>query len=176
MLSCSDLSRPGAVVDQEASRLTASIMQLAIAPVFLISAVAVLLTLMAQRYGRVIDRTRTLLREGDKLYGNFRPADHLNREIRSLYRRARLLRTTIILSSLSIFFIVLAIFLLFLDMMFHRGIQRGPELSFLCALIVLLVSTVLFIEDFAISLPSVKHDIATRAENVNLEEEPKDQA
>ncbi len=163
-------------MEHEPSHLTATIMQLAIAPVFLISAVAVLLTLMAQRYGRVIDRTRTLLREGEKLYGRFRSADHLNREIRSLYQRARLLRTTIILASLSIFFVVMAIFLLFLDLMFHHGIQRGPEISFLCALVVLLISTILFIEDFAISLHSIKHDINTRAENIDLEESAKEQS
>lgn len=147
------------------SQIAANVMEMAIAPVFLISAVAVLLTCMAQRYGRVIDRIRTLLREGDRIYGHTRSKDNLNREIRSLYRRAKLLRSTIIFASLSIFFVVLAIFLLFLDLMFQRGVPYAAEVSFIASLIVLLVSTGLFIEDFAISLRSIKLDIRARADD-----------
>jgi hypothetical protein len=159
-------------MNQSSSQITASVMQSAIAPVFLISAVAVLVTCMAQRYGRVIDRTRSLLREGDRIFGHHRPKEHINLEIRSLYRRAKLLRTTIILASLSIFFVVLAIFFLFLGLMFQQGIPYAPEITFILSLVVLLISTGLFIEDFAISLQSIKYDIKNRGDDGVLESTP----
>ncbi len=144
--------------------MIANVMQSAIAPAFLISAVSVIVSCMAQRYGRVIDRIRSLLREGDMLFGERRPREHINKEIRSLYKRARLLRTTIILASFSIFFVVLAIFLLFLDLMFQTSLPHGPEVSFIASLIVLLVSLGLFIEDFLISLEFIKYDISIRGD------------
>src|SRR5690348_10007861 len=117
--------------DLISSNESVSIMSQAIAPVFLISAVAVVLTCMATRYGRVIDRIRTLLREGDKLYGKFRSSDHVRKEIQSLYRRAKILRTSVILTVLSIFFVVFAIFMLFIELLFHFDLRWGPETSFL---------------------------------------------
>lgn len=154
-------------MDISTTQLTANVMQAAIAPVFLISAVAVILSCMMLRYGRVIDRTRSLLREGDLLFGQKRPSEHTHQEIRSLYRRARILRTTIVLASLSIFFVVLAIFFLFIDLMFQQGLPHAPEISFLFSLIVLLVSMGLFIEDFVISLDTLKEDIKLRG-NVDI--------
>ncbi len=75
----------------------AKLMSASIAPVFLITGIGGILSTMALRYGRVIDRIRTLLRDGPKLYRKEIGTDHLNRELRSLYKRARLLRMSIIL-------------------------------------------------------------------------------
>jgi hypothetical protein len=145
-----------------AAKDTAHIMQLALAPVFLISALGVLLTAMSQRYGRVIDRARTLLRDGNKLYGQFANMDHVDKELRSLLRRARILRSTIILASASIFLVVIAVMLVFIELMVNRKLFMLSELSFVSSLVVMLVAIVLFIEDFAISLQALKHDIKTR--------------
>lgn len=42
----------------------AKLMSASIAPVFLITGIAGILSIMSLRYGRVIDRIRTLLRDG----------------------------------------------------------------------------------------------------------------
>ncbi len=142
--------------------LTQQVMSQAIAPVFLISSVVLLTNCMSLRYGRVIDRIRTLLRDGSKLYGKYTDLDHVERELRQLYRRARLLRLAVILSCVSIFFVVLAIFFLYLGLRYQWLFQFLPEIFFLLGLAVLLLSVGLFTEDFAISLASIKHDINTR--------------
>src|SRR5438045_1343794 len=82
---------------------------LAIAPVFLISGAGGILAAMAVRYGRAIDRAREALhacRAGE--------ADDVDRkmaeeELRVHYRRAHLLRITIITNVLSIFAVSLCI-------------------------------------------------------------------
>ena len=152
---------------------TIDILSKAIAPVFLISAVALVVNGQTARYGRVIDRARTLLREGRKLYERD-INDHVSVELRSLYRRAHILRTAIILASTSIFFVVIAIFLLFLGLMFEVSIPLAPEFSFVASLAILLISMALFIEDFAISLKSLKHDIYSRGDPSILEDSGRD--
>ncbi len=154
--------------------LVAKTMQAAVAPVFLISAVAVLLSCMATRYGRVIDRIRTLLRDGKMLYGKFTNKDHLEKEIGSLYRRAKILRNSMILATCSILLIVIAVMLLFLHLRYEFSFYTAPEIFFAIALFALVGSVVMFIEDFAISLDSIKNDINTRgyADAIDPHSEP----
>ena len=150
---------------------TVQALSASLAPVFLISGVGLLLNGMTARYGRVIDRTRMLLREGKQLYARDTSHDHLEDELRSLFKRAKLLRTTIILASSSIFFIVLTVFLLFAKFAFEVQVAFGPQFCFLASLIVLLVAMSLFIEDFAISLRVIHNDIRVRG-HVEAGEKP----
>lgn len=148
---------------------TARIMQVAVAPVFLISAVGVLLSAMSSRYGRVIDRMRRLL---DELSANV-PAKskrgdyHL--ELLGLYRRARLLRLTIILAVVSIFCIALTVFVLFAELVLGFDHSYLPEGMFSLSLIVLLAALGLFINDFAISLQYFKVEVRSRMSEQEFE-------
>lgn len=148
---------------------TARLMQVSVAPVFLISAVGVLLGSMTVRYGRVIDRMRRLL---DDLSANVPPKNkridyHL--ELRGLYKRARLLRSTIILAASSIFCIALTIFILFGELITGVSLHFMPEVVFSISLIVLLAALGMFINDFAISLHYFKIEVRGRLSDQEFE-------
>jgi hypothetical protein len=139
------------------------LMSSSIAPVFLITGIGSILSAMSLRYGRVVDRIRTLLRDGPKLYRKEIGTDHLTRELKSLYKRARLLRLSIILAVVSIFAISFTIFVLFFSLAFGLEALYIPQFFFILALILLMVGLALFIQDFAMSLACIEHDMDARS-------------
>lgn len=147
----------------ESSEL-ARIMASSIAPVFLITGIAGILSIMSLRYGRVIDRIRMLLREGPKLYQREIGNDYLRRELRTLYRRARILRIAIITEVASIFAISLTIFAMFFSMSFGIDVLFGPQFLFIASLILLMVGLGLFIQDYALSLNCIENDMNVRSD------------
>ena len=94
----------GTAVAQLIRILTASI-----APVIMISGVGLLLLSMSNRYGRVIDRARELTKDLDATQMDATQEDTrrqlLVEQVQIIYRRARILRLAIILSSASILFV-----------------------------------------------------------------------
>lgn len=150
------------MINAQSSEL-AKVLSTSVAPVFLITGIAAVLSIMSLRYGRVIDRIRTLLRDGPKLYQKDVGADHLSQELRALYKRARLLRLTIILEIIAIFFVALTIFAVFFSLTFDFQLVYPSLGMFIASFVFLLIGLALFISDFAISLSSIKHDMNTRA-------------
>lgn len=140
---------------------TTRAMSTAIAPVFLVTGAATLLTVMAQRYSRVIDRARVVLATYRSHPDNVAGRDLAEKELRSLYRRARLLRTTILLNAISIFCVAATIFVIFANMTLAFALPYVVPGLFTLALLLLLTSLALMIEDFAISLGGLKFEIRT---------------
>lgn len=153
----------------ESVSATAVIMSQALAPVFLITAIAAIVAGMSQRYGRVIDRTRTLLREGDRLYGKFAGHDHVRKEVHALYKRARILRNALVLAASAIVFVVISVLFMFLDLKYAMHATKLAELAFLCSLVIMMMSVIMFMSDFIISLGTLKQDIHTRGEDIFAE-------
>lgn len=133
-------------------------MSTAVAPVFLISGVAVLLGSMNVRYGRVIDRTRQVLADARQRSGGPRPAE-VDAELRTLYGRARVLRLTVILAVATIFSLALCIFLIFTNIIWGVTLPYVIPSLFMVALIFLITSLGFFIEDFATSLSALKSEM-----------------
>ncbi len=134
-------------------------MSVAIAPVFLITGAGTLLGAVTVRYGRVIDRTRVVLREYKLATVTSALKASTDRELLALYRRAKLLRTTLIFTSWSIFNIVLSILVIFANIMLEFALPYVVPVLFGIALILLSVSLMLLIQDVAISLGSLKIEI-----------------
>lgn len=147
----------------------AKLMSASIAPVFLITGIGGILSTMALRYGRVIDRIRTLLRDGPKLYRKEIGTDHLNRELRSLYKRARLLRLSIILGVASIFAVSITISVLFFSLTYGLEALYIPQFFFVLSLVLLMIGLALFIQDFAMSLACIEHDMDVRS-SIDMQE------
>lgn len=141
---------------------TAQMLSIAVAPVFLISGIGALLNIMSLRYGRVIDRTRLLLRGGDKIHQKEMSGEHLKYEIKVLYKRARWLRYTVLCAAAAIFCVSMTIFLAFAENMFNLPMPHYATGFFLIALVFLLTSLVLFMNDFHQSLILIKHDLHAR--------------
>ena len=140
----------------------ATVMSQAVAPVFLITGVSGLIASQGTRFGRVIDRTRTLLREGDKLYPG--QNSYVINELKALYIRAKILRTAIICAAISIFFIANTVLMSFFSFWHDLELQLASELSFVASLVFVMLSVAFFIRDFMIGLRSIAFDIKARSD------------
>ncbi|NMC12045.1 MAG: DUF2721 domain-containing protein [Chloroflexi bacterium] len=133
------------------------ILQTAIGPVILISGVGLLLLSMTNRLGRVIDRSRILVRE-------LRDDSKVNKimvigEIKILAKRAKLLQQSIILVTVSVLFAALLIFALFLTALFHFEYAWLIFILFIGCLAALIAALIMFIRDLNLSLTAFNMDI-----------------
>ena len=131
------------------------ILSASIAPVIVISGVGLLLLSMTNRYSHVIDRARDLAKEVDGT-GDEGRRSLLVRQVQIIYRRARILRVAIILSTASIFFVALTVLSLFAGqvMEIQRDLISVP--CFGLGLIALLGSLYFFIQDVSVSLAALE--------------------
>lgn len=146
------------------------IMQASIAPVTLISGVGLLILSMTNRYGRVIDRSRELLRalegSGRGPDSQFAREHHVTRQIRMLYSRARLLRLGIASSIGCIFCTSLTIFLIFIHLSFGNNLSAAAQFSFIVALILLIAGMGLYLIDMRMSLGALQLEIRAADEDL----------
>lgn len=125
-------------------------LQLSIGPVILISGIGLLLLSMTNRLGRVIDRSRTLIRdlriaaEDDR--GNVRA------QLEILSRRARIVRAAIALAALSVLLAALLVISLFVGALLQLPIVDLLVALFVLCLVSLIVSLAFFISDINLSL------------------------
>ncbi len=137
------------------------ILSASIAPVIVISGIALLLLTMTNRYSRVIDLARELVQDIDHSPETDRHA-LLAEQLRIIYRRARLLRLAIILSSLGILFVAVTILALFAEQVVGLRVDLFSVPSFGLALLALLGSLYFFIRDVGISLAALELQIGSR--------------
>jgi len=136
------------------------VLQVAIGPVILISGVGLLLLTLTNRYGRTIDRSRLLVREFRQAAGADR--SRLEGQIQILYRRARLLRLSILLSGISVLLASLLIIFLFLTALWKLEVGLLISLLFITCMVSLSGSLVAFIRDMNLSLGALKLELGDR--------------
>ncbi len=129
------------------------VLQTAIGPVILISGLGLLLLTMSNRLSRIIDRSRELLDQGDKLFGVDRA--RIDREIAVLWRRARYVRSAIMLAAASCLGAAMLIILLFLTSLLHFEVPLLVSIVFIISMICLIASLVLFIVDVNLTLSAL---------------------
>ena len=135
------------------------ILSASIAPVIVISGVGLLLLSMTNRYRGVIDRARELMRDLDATQEDVR-RKLLVEQVQIIYRRARILRLAIILSSVSILFVALTVLSLFAGQVAGATVDYISAPSFGLGLLALLGSLYFFIRDVTISLRALELEIA----------------
>jgi hypothetical protein len=150
-------------VGTAAAQLT-DILSASIAPVIVISGVALLLLSMTNRYSRVIDRARDLGKDLDVTQEPLR-RKLLAEQVRIIYRRARILRLAIILDSFSILFVALTVLALFAGQVLKAQLDYFSVPCFGLSLIALLGSLYFFIRDVGISLMALELEIGSYTEN-----------
>jgi hypothetical protein len=135
----------------------AHVIQQAVAPVFLFSGVAALLSVLTNRLGRVIDRARQFEREYHDL-----PAGterHQMRErLATLSRRSRLINLSITLSTLGALLICLVIVTLFLAALLHVSASRWIAGLFILAMLALVGALIAFLQEIFVATASVRID------------------
>jgi len=135
------------------------ILSASIAPVIVISGVGLLLLSMTNRYSKVIDRTRELTRDLDATQEDAR-RKLLVEQVQIIYSRARFLRVAIILSSVSILFVVVTVLSLFAGQVLEVKVDYVSVPSFGLCLFALLGSLYYFIQDVSISLKALELEIS----------------
>jgi len=123
----------------------AHVIQLAIAPVFLISGVATLLSVLANRLGRIVDRARQLESKLDA-------ADQTARrqaleELMRLSRRARLVNLAITFGTVCALLICIMIVMLFTGTFTTVNLSRLVAVLFIAAMLSLFLALMAFLRE-----------------------------
>ena len=127
-----------------------NVIQLAVAPVFLLASIAGTLNVLSMRMGRIIDRGRVL---NDRNCAADSPeAGEVDTEQRLLARRSRLINRAIALCTTSSLFVCLVIVVLCLDALFSLNQETLIAILFIMALLSLISALLLFLREIGLSL------------------------
>lgn len=130
------------------------VLQTAIGPVILISGVGLLLLSMTNRFGRIIDRSRTL---ADVLtLGTDEARESARGQMRILWRRAKLIRRAIALAATSVLFAAVLMIVLFLAALEQLEVAGLVAVLFSACLLTLIASLISFIQEINESLSALK--------------------
>jgi hypothetical protein len=111
--------------------------QLAIAPVFLLTGVGTNLAVLANRLARILDRSRVL---EDRIHAAETEQSDAIAELETLYQRARLINRAITLSTSCALLVCLVIATLFLGDAFNLALAKFIALMFVLGMLALIGS------------------------------------
>jgi len=115
----------------------AHVVQVSVAPVFLVSGIGGMLAVLVTRLGRIVDRSR-LLEQLEQSTDDRK--QQLTLELGTLTRRSRLIERAIILATTAGFFVCLVIIALFVDYLVGLDISVPVATFFLIAMLSLIAS------------------------------------
>jgi hypothetical protein len=133
----------------------------AIGPVILISGVGLLLLTMTNRLGRAIDRARLLKRELPERTG--REREQILAQVAIIYRRAQMIRWSILLAAISVLLAAALIITLFVTALLQWEQATLASLIFIGSMVSLFGSMIAFIWDINLSLHALKLELETPA-------------
>lgn len=125
--------------------VVARVIQLAIAPVFLLTGIGAILGVTTNRLSRVIDRCRVL--EAGLEAGTARDADAAERELTVLSRRAVLISRAIASCTVTALLICLVIVALFATTFFHFEASLAVALLFIAAMLAFIFGLLSFLRE-----------------------------
>ncbi len=127
----------------------AHVIQLAIAPVFLISGVATLLSVLANRLGRIVDRARVL--EAKLEVPDEAKKSRLFDELMRLSRRACLVNLAISFGTICALLICVTIAVLFTGTFLPINVSRVITVLFIAAMLSLFLALTAFLREVVIA-------------------------
>jgi hypothetical protein len=112
----------------------AHLIQVALTPIFLISAIGVTLNVLTSRLARIVDRARTM--EDDLCRPDYQPGGRdLHEALGVLARRARYINAAITLITLSALFIALVVVMLFVNAFAHWELSAFIAIMFILSML-----------------------------------------
>ncbi len=134
------------------------VIQLAVAPVFLLTAIATMINAMNTRLGRIVDRRRKV---SERLNDpNEEVAFEAKSELRSLFRRIRLAYISILFSVLSGLLICLVIAGAFIGALVSVDLARVVAVTFVLAMFSMVISLGMFLREVYLAVSSGSHKIS----------------
>ena len=128
--------------------------QLALAPVFLLTGIAGILNVMAGRLARIIDRGR-FLSESDHAVVSRAP-ENLQTEFANLERRRHLASTAITACTLSALLVCTVVTTLFLEVLLGLPMRVLVALLFACSTLTLVVGLAYFLREVHLATRTVR--------------------
>ncbi len=123
----------------------AHVIQLSVAPVFLISGVGALLAVLSGRLGRTIDRARVLENAYEASEGEVK--ERIHRELDVLSRRAKLIYRAILLGTASALLISFVIVSLFISALAQYPVSKVVGALFIGAMLALIAALLFFLRE-----------------------------
>jgi hypothetical protein len=135
----------------------AHIIQVAVAPVFLLSAIGAILSVMTNRLSRVVDRGRALEATPMNLQA---PDVAVAEELDALSRRAKLISRSITLYTATALLICAVIIVLFLGAFIHVDASKVVAWMFIAAMTAFFIGLLYFLREIFIAEASVRIGLA----------------
>ncbi len=133
----------------------AEVIRLAVAPVFLLSGVGIMLTVLTNRLARAVDRARVL--EGRSAQAPHEPVDgDVLRQLRVLAKRARLLSAAITLLTVCALLVSMVVVMLFMAAFFDFGVVRTIAVLFIAAMIAFVIALLYFLREIFIATAAIR--------------------
>lgn len=129
----------------------AHVVQMAVAPVFLLTGVGSILAVLTTRMGRVIDRAHRI----DSFIDDGKDPAHYAPELDTLRQRLGIIHQAITLCSLSAFFVCAVVFTIFVGTYVDVRIGGAIALLFACAMVMLIGALGLFVLEVQIARRSI---------------------
>lgn len=140
----------GAIMQSAADVTTvAHVIQLAVAPVFLLTGVGAILAVITNRLARIVDRSRVLSSSSDQMQ------TALKEEMAMLSRRARWVNWAVSLCTMSALFICIVIAALFIGSEIGIDPSRAVSLLFISAMLTLISGLLCFLREIFLASGSI---------------------
>jgi hypothetical protein len=132
----------------------ATAIQLALAPVFLLTAIAGLLNVMAGRLSRIVDRGRALAEQR----GGVGPAEQeaIDQKLRNLERRRRLNSVAITACTIAALLVCMVIAAMFLEVMLDAPLKWLVGALFTVATLALVVGLAYFLREVHLATQTIR--------------------
>jgi len=128
--------------------------QLAVAPVFLITGIGAMLGVLANRLGRIVDFARSL--EARLSASDEKERSEIHRQLAVLSKRARLIYTAISLSALCALLICAAIVILFLEVFLSLEMPSLIGVLFIIAMLAFIVALYCFLREVYLATANLR--------------------
>lgn len=129
----------------------------AVAPVFLLSGVGIMLTVLTNRLARTVDRTRVLQGSGRALDAPpIVNTPEMEQSLRRLQKRARLLSQAITLCTLCALLISMVVIALFISAFLDMAVARTVAVLFIAAMLCFVSALVCFLREVFIATAAIR--------------------
>lgn len=144
-----------ALLAQEADVISnvAHVIQLAVAPVFLLTGIGGILSVLINRLARVVDRFRVL--DQDFYQASENAIAHIRQEMQALSQRARMIHWAIGLCTVCALFVCVVIALMFLSAMLGVDLSTTVSVLFILAMLMLIAGLLCFLHEIRIATSSI---------------------
>ena len=145
------------ITDETPLSAVAHTIQLAIAPVFLLTALGTFLGVLSNRLGRIVDRARVLEEQRIPMAP---PAaqPRLHQELTLLGRRRHLVNLAITADVTAALLVCAIISELFIGQMMRANVSRAAAVLFVAAMLAFTAALLLFLREIVLAVASIRID------------------